>query len=231
MSYRVPKAFLVDMDGTMIDTEKFWVQSEAETAQKYGKVMPHELSIELIGVSVAHSGQVIVDALGLDITVDEFVEDMINNVVRHMLSDELIWRPGAKELLKYANENKIPIVLVTSSYTRLASIFVDKAKEVDGKGFDFYIAGDKVQNPKPHPEPYLTAAEKLGVNIEECIILEDSNSGINAGKASGGKTIAIPFMSKLEPIEGISWINSITELTPEIMDRVLSGELVDLTSK
>ncbi|QPK93696.1 HAD family phosphatase [Actinomyces sp. zg-332] len=230
MSYKNPQAFLVDMDGTMVDSEKFWVKSEAEVVSRYGKVMPEELSLKLIGTSAKQLGKTIVEYLDIDVDSDRITEEIIECVENKMLSESLEWRPGAKELLIYANKNEIPIVLVTSSHSRLAKIFVEKAKKIDGKGFNFYIAGDHVQYPKPNPQPYEIAAEKLGVDISQCIILEDSNSGIKAGASSGGRTVAIPFMGKLEHIENISWVKSIKDLTPERIDIILSGENIDLLS-
>ena len=89
MEYKKPQAFLVDMDGTMIDTEKFWIQSEKDVAQKYGKVMPEDLSLELVGTAVSYSGQLIVETLNIDVDHRIFTQEIIDNVVKYMSEDEI----------------------------------------------------------------------------------------------------------------------------------------------
>lgn len=229
MNYKLPEAFLVDMDGTMLDTEKYWMSAEEEVVAKYGKELSHELALEFVGTDIAVSAQIMIDRLGIEgVSVQELVDQISTKVNEKFRSEPLPWREGAVELIKFANKNGVPIALVTSSYSTMAGIFTEEAKKVDGTGFRFFVAGDQVDRLKPDPQPYQMAAQRLGVNIENCIIIEDSNAGTQAAIASKAHVIAIPFMTALKDYKGISWLNSINELTPELIDRILDGENVNL---
>ena len=100
------------------------------------------------------------------------------------------WRPGARELIAELRAEGIPIALVTMSIRRMA---LQVAAAIGDSVFDTIVAGDDVENPKPHPEPYLRAAERLGVAIGDSVALEDSEFGLVSAVASGAATIGIPL--------------------------------------
>lgn len=109
---------------------------------------------------------------------------------------EIPWRPGALELLDSLHDAGIPLALVTMSMRPLAE-HVAYAREESP--FDLIVTGDDVVNPKPHPEPYLLAAKLLGVEITECVAIEDSIPGLASAVASGATTVGIPAHIELPP--------------------------------
>jgi HAD superfamily hydrolase (TIGR01509 family) len=175
---RLPKAVLWDMDGTLIDSEPHWMRSERELAAKHDTVWSEEDGKALVGLSLTASSKIYKDKLGLEITSEEIIEEWTTSVTDG-LKQEIIWRPGAKELLKDLRRRGIKTALVTMSLRSMA------LQVVDAIDFD-------VIHGKPHAEPYLRAAELLGVNPGDCVAFEDSISGILSAEAAGTKAVGIP---------------------------------------
>ncbi|GAB4003105.1 hypothetical protein GCM10029992_43420 [Glycomyces albus] len=99
------------------------------------------------------------------------------------------WKPGARELLLEARAAGLPTALVTSTPRELSDLIID---QIGPDNFHITICGDEVEEKKPHPEPYLTAAAKLGVDITRSVVLEDSLSGVGSALAAGAVTLAVP---------------------------------------
>ena len=102
---------------------------------------------------------------------------------------EVPWRPGARELLADVRANQIPTALVTMSWRRFAMEVVDA---LPAGAFDVSVVGDDVERGKPHPDPYLLAAERLGVDITRCLAIEDSPTGVASALAAGATVLAVP---------------------------------------
>lgn len=188
-----PAAVLWDMDGTLVDSEHYWLSSEQELAASAGKIWTEQDGINMIGMSLYDSSRLIKQKLGLDIEAEEIIDRLTNSVISK-LDKSLPWRPGAKELLLAVREAGIPTALVTMSMRRNADAVVAR---MGFDAFDLIIAGDQVDHGKPHPEPYLKAAEKLGVNISDCIAFEDSISGLHSAEASGAIAIGVPNLVQI----------------------------------
>jgi HAD superfamily hydrolase (TIGR01509 family) len=188
-----PAAVLWDMDGTIVDSEHYWLSSEQELAASAGKIWTEQDGINMIGMSLYDSSRLIKQKLDLELETDEIIERLTNSVISK-LDRSLPWRPGAKELLKAVRDAGIPTALVTMSMRRNADAVVAR---MGFDAFDEIIAGDQVVHGKPHPEPYLKAAEKLGVNIEHCIAFEDSISGLHSAEASGAIAIGVPNLVQI----------------------------------
>jgi HAD superfamily hydrolase (TIGR01509 family) len=120
--------------------------------------------------------------------------------------------PGALELLKDLHTNNIPTALVSAS----PRVLVDSVlKGVSEHTFSFSLSADDVTNPKPDPEAYLKAAEKFQVDIRNCLIFEDSPTGVRAATSSGAFTIAVPHFVDIEPRDRLRVISSLGELNYE----------------
>jgi HAD superfamily hydrolase (TIGR01509 family) len=118
--------------------------------------------------------------------------------------------PGALELLSDFQKNNIPTALVSAS----PRVLVDSVlKSIPEHSFGFSLSADDVRNPKPDPEAYLLAADKLNVDIKNCLILEDSLTGVQAATSSGAITIAVPHFVKVEPRDRLRVISSLRELS------------------
>ena len=188
-----PAAVLFDMDGTLIDSEHHWLSSEQELAASWGASWTSDDGEALIGVSLYQSTQLIKEKLGIDLTPGE-ISEILTDAVMQKLDAEIVWRPGVLELMADLKANGVKTALVTMSMRRMA---LRVAAKLPVGAFDVVVAGDDVTNGKPHPEPYLLAAEQLGVDINDCIAFEDSVTGLTSAEASGAIAIGIPNIVRL----------------------------------
>jgi HAD superfamily hydrolase (TIGR01509 family) len=181
------QAVLWDMDGTLVDTEPYWIATEFAMAEKYGATWSQAHALQLVGNDLVESGRYIKDVMGLDLSPDEIVEELLDGVVTQV--DQAVpWRPGAVELLDSLRAAGVRCGLVTMSYARfVAPILAHLPPET----FRVVVTGEQVTRGKPHPEPYLTAAAALGVPPEECVAIEDSNTGAKSAEAAGCTVLVV----------------------------------------
>jgi HAD superfamily hydrolase (TIGR01509 family) len=188
-----PAAVLWDMDGTLVDSEPYWQESQIRLVAEHGGTWSREDGDSLIGSGLWHSARVLQEH-GVDLSEDAIIDRMTNDVLDHM-REHMPWRPGARELLQSLRDENVPTALVTMSIRRMADFI---AAALDFSAFDFVVAGDEVEHAKPHPEAYLRAAELLGVNIADCVAIEDSPTGIASALASGATTIGVEHHAPLD---------------------------------
>lgn len=195
-------AVLFDMDGTIIDSEHYWLSSEQQLASSVGATWTEQDGINLIGMSLYDSTRLIKQKLGLPDEPEVIIDKLTNSVIAQ-LEGELPWRPGALELITELKAKGVKTALVTMSMRRMALAVADRAP---AGSFDLVVAGDDVTHGKPHPEPYLKAAALLGVDIRDCIAFEDSISGLHSAEASGAIAVGVPNIVNLpEKPERIIW--------------------------
>lgn len=185
---RALQAVLWDMDGTLVDTEPVWIAAEYALAARHGATWSDEHALDLVGRDLVTSGGYIRDHMGLEMTPEQVVETLLDHVVG-AVRDEVEWRPGARELLAEQRSAGVPAALVTMSYRRLADAVVEA---LPPGTFGAVVVGDEVGNGKPHPEPYLTAARRLGVHPARCVAIEDSPPGAESAQAAGCHVLAVP---------------------------------------
>lgn len=217
----LPAAVLWDMDGTLINTEPLWIAGETALVTAHGGVWTHEDGLGLVGNPMAVTAQTLADR-GVDLPLDEIV-DFLNARVAAGVAASTPWQPGARELLDALVAAGVPMALVTSSYRVLSEPFAAVAG-----CFDVVVSGDTVTNAKPDPEPYLAAAELLGVPVERCVAVEDSRSGITSALASGARTVGVEVFQPVEPRPGLVRVADLTELSVERLARIAAG--ADLVS-
>lgn len=191
---RKPSAVLWDMDGTLVDTEPYWMAAETALVESFGGSWSHEDALELVGSGLLDSA-VILQRAGVAMEAQAIVDHLTDAVQDSLRTSGVPFRPGARELLRDLRSAGIPTGLVTMSLRRMALSVVDL---IDFEAFDLVVAGDDVDNPKPHPEPYLQAAALLDVDITDVIVIEDSPTGVRAGLASGALTLAVPHIVPLD---------------------------------
>jgi HAD superfamily hydrolase (TIGR01509 family) len=169
------------MDGTLVDTEPYWIATESAMAEKYGATWSEADAMHLVGSDLLDSGRYIKKVMGLDLTPEEIVDELLDGVVAHV-EQSVPWRPGALDLLTSLAEAGVRCGLVTMSYQRfVAPILAHLPPET----FRVVVTGEQVENGKPHPEPYLTAAAALGVPPQDCVAIEDSNTGAKSAEQAG----------------------------------------------
>ena len=184
---RLPAAVLWDMDGTIVDTEPYWMRAETELIESFGGSWSADDGLQLVGSGLLDAAAIIREA-GVDLPLPEIVDRLTDRVMA-LIAQEVPWRPGARELLGELRAAGVRTALVTMSLRRMALTVADA---LGSDAFDLVVAGDDVTRPKPHPEPYLPAAERLGVSIRDCIAIEDSEFGLVSAVSSGAATIGVP---------------------------------------
>ena len=191
---RKPAAVLWDMDGTLVNTEPYWMSVETELVESYGGTWTHDDAMQLIGSGLLESGRVLQQA-GVDLEPQEIVDLMTDRVAERLRTQGVPFRPGARELLADLRAQGIPTALVTMSLRRMA---LDVVAQIDFAAFDLVVAGDEVERPKPFPDPYLAAAAQLGIGIVDTVVIEDSPTGVTSGAASGAVTLGVPHIVSLD---------------------------------
>lgn len=183
-----PAAVLWDMDGTLVDTEPYWIEVETRFAAAHGRTWSTEQGLQLVGNSLPASGRYIQEALGISESPETIVDALLAGVVE-LVRDSVPWRPGALDLLADLKAAGVPTALVTMSYARL----VDPVLAALPPGLlEVVVTGDQVTYGKPHPEPYLKAAQALGVSATECLAIEDSDNGACSAESAGCTVLVVP---------------------------------------
>ena len=183
----LPAAVLWDMDGTLVDTEPYWIATEYAMAERYGGTWSQEQALSLVGNDLLSSGRVLKEAWDLPQSPAEVVEELLDGVVARV-EESVPWQPGAPELLASLREAGVPCALVTMSYERFVAPIL---RHLPPETFRVIVTGDKVEQGKPHPEPYLTAAASLGLEPQDCVAIEDSNTGAKSAEAAGCSVLVV----------------------------------------
>ncbi|WP_255305171.1 HAD family phosphatase [Microbacterium sp. 3J1] len=213
---RQPRAILWDMDGTLVDTEPYWMAAESALVESFGGTWTDEDALQLVGNGLIDSAIILQNA-GVDMEADAIVSLLTDGVQKALRTQGVPFRPGARELLQDLKRAGIPTGLVTMSLRRMALGVVDL---IEFDAFDIVVAGDDVANPKPHPEPYLHAAALLDIDIADAVVIEDSPTGLRAGIASGAVALGVPHIVSLDGVGA-------HELWPTLKDRG-AADLIDL---
>jgi HAD superfamily hydrolase (TIGR01509 family) len=194
---RLPAGVLWDMDGTLVDTEPYWIECEYALVEAYGGTWSDELAHAQVGNDLIETGRALAQHGGVQLDPAEIVERLLDGVVERVRA-HLPWRPGAQGLLEELHALRVPCALVTMSWRRFAEAVVDT---VPGR-FAAVVTGDEVERPKPFPDPYLVAARLLGADPADCVAIEDSPKGVASAVAAGVPTLAVQNFVPLEPGPG-----------------------------
>ncbi len=219
MSSRWPAAVLCDMDGTLVDTEPYWIAEEFALVHAHGRAWSHEHAMHLVGLALLESAAYIKSVAELPLTPPEIVDRLVAGVGAR-LAERIPWRPGAEQLVRRLRAAEVPLALVTMSYRALTDVFETAA--APGL-FDVVVTGDQVRRGKPDPEPYLRAAELLGVRPGDCVALEDSESGARSAVAAGVPTIVVPSVKPVPRIPGSVQIPTLAGLDAADVMRVVEA--------
>ena len=184
------KAVFFDMDGLIFDTETLGLQLSVELAKKHNIDISKEEWLSTIGITEKKGAEMLSHKFPKNYTYWHLHDDRAMVMKNHMENQGIPIKKGAEELLLYLKEGNIPTALVTSSSRKVVDRYF--ALTSFNGYFDKVVTGDLVTNSKPHPEIYLLAAKKLGVDPRKGIALEDSYNGLKAAKGAGMLTIMVP---------------------------------------
>ena len=208
---QLPRAVLWDMDGTLVDTEPYWMAAETPLVESFGGTWTHEQALTLVGSGLEDSARILQSA-GVDMGVTEIIDHLTEEVRRQLVTLGVPFRPGAQELLRSLREAGVPTALVTMSMRRMAE---DVVSLIDFPSFDLIVAGDDVQRPKPHPDAYLKASAELGVDPAHAVALEDSPTGLRAALSAGTVAVGIPHLVVLDDAGADEFWPSLSGRTPD----------------
>ncbi len=184
----LPTAVLWDMDGTLVETEPYWIEAEYELVAEHGGSWSDEHAMALVGNDLIDSGRYIREHAGIDVEPADIVEQLLDKVTAR-IQRAVPWRPGAVELLADLRRHGVRCALVTMSYRRFAAPVLEA---LPSGTFEVVVTGDSVSQGKPHPEPYRKAAAVLGIDPTEAVAIEDSNTGVRSAEAAGCLVLAVP---------------------------------------
>jgi HAD superfamily hydrolase (TIGR01509 family) len=207
------------MDGTLVDTEPYWIECEYELVESFGGTWSEHHAHAIVGFDLRDSARYILEHSPVDLPVDDVVNRLLDGVIARVRR-RVPWRPGARELLADLRRAQVPCALVTMSWRRFADAVIDA---LPPGSFAAVVTGDDVGNGKPHPEPYLTAASHLGVEPAQCVAIEDSPTGVRSAVAAGCLVYAVPNVVDVPPNRGHTRIDSLLHLDLRTMDAAMAA--------
>ncbi|WP_372352051.1 HAD-IA family hydrolase [Streptomyces sp. KL116D] len=189
------QAVLLDMDGTLVDTEGFWWDAEVAVFAELGHALDDAWRQIVVGGPMTRSAGFLIEATGADITLPELTV-LLNDGFERRISRSLPLMPGAARLLAELAAQNVPTALVSASHRRIIDRILDS---LGAHNFHLTVAGDEVSRTKPHPDPYLLAASRLGAEPGRCAVIEDTATGVAAAEAAGCQVVAVPSVAPIAP--------------------------------
>ncbi|MFG2599752.1 HAD family hydrolase [Streptomyces sp. NPDC048462] len=213
------QAVLLDMDGTLVDTEGFWWDVETEVFADLGHTLEESWREVVVGGPMTRSAGYLIEATGADITLPE-VTVLLNDRFEKRIGLGVPLMPGAARLLAELGRHRIPTALVSASHRRIIDRVLDS---VGHHHFALTVAGDEVTRTKPHPEPYLAAAAGFGADPRFCAVIEDTATGVAAAEAAGCRVVAVPSVSPIAPAPGRVVVSSLEEVDLAFLRGLVTG--------
>ncbi|WP_030778764.1 HAD family hydrolase [Streptomyces sp. NRRL S-920] len=202
------QAVLLDMDGTLVDTEGFWWDTEVEVFARLGHTLDEAWRDVVVGGPMTRSAGFLIDSTGADITVGELTV-LLNDGFEDRIGRTLPLMPGAARLLAELAAHGVPMALVSASHRRIIDRIL---ASIGAHHFELTVAGDEVARTKPHPDPYLIAAAGLGADPARCAVIEDTATGVAAAEAAGCRVVAVPSVAPIPPAAGRTVVPSLEDV-------------------
>lgn len=212
------KAVIFDMDGVLFNIEEIYLDIWTKVFDKYGYKMTKEIYCEVIGTGRENVKKVFMKEFGEDIPIEEMYKEK-DEILAKELEKHIPIKEGAYELLKHLKNKNYKLALATSASKERMEKQLNKADFTNL--FDEVVCREDVKETKPNPEIFLKAAEKLGIEPEECIVIEDSLAGVKAAYKGNMLPIHVVDLKELDKeIEKYSYksFSDLIEIKKEIFN-------------
>ncbi|MEV8316939.1 HAD family phosphatase [Streptomyces sp. NPDC059900] len=214
------QAVLLDMDGTLVDTEGFWWDAEVAVFAALGHSLDEAWRDVVVGGPMTRSAGFLIESTGADITVPELTV-LLNEGFEDRIGRALPLMPGAARLLAELAAHEVPMALVSASHRRI----IDRVLESIGSHhFALTVAGDEVSRTKPHPDPYLLAAAGVGAEPARCAVIEDTATGVAAAEAAGCRVVAVPSVAPIAPAAGRTIVPTLEHVNLPFLQGLMAGK-------
>lgn len=202
-------AVLLDLDGTLVDTEGLWWAAESAVFAGLGHVLDEAHRKVVVGGPMARSVGHLLAVTGATATLAELML-AINIQFEQLVARGAPLMPGARRLLTELSAHGVPTALVSASHRRTIDVML---RSLGAEHFAFTLAGDEIARTKPHPDPYLAAAARIGADPARCVVVEDTLTGVASAEAAGCRVVAVPSVVPIPPAPGRTVVRSLEELT------------------
>ena len=182
------KAVLFDLDGTLVDSMWMWKDIDVEYLGRYGRALPPELQKEIEGMSFSETAVYFKERFGLNQSLEAIKAEWIE-MAKEKYAHEVPMKPGALSFLRYLKEHGIHSGIATSNSRELLNAVMESLKL--GQYIDCAMTSCEAGAGKPAPDIYLKVADRLGASPADCLVFEDTPSGIQAGIRAGSRVCAM----------------------------------------
>jgi len=202
------QAVLLDMDGTLVETEELWWEAESGLLADLGHPLDERERKVVVGGPMDRVVDHLLAVTGLDLSPRR-LGPMINDRFVELIAQGAPLRAGAKALLEELTAAGVPTALVSASHRETIELML---RSLGAHHFRVTVAGDEIERTKPWPDPYLEAARRLGVDPAACAVVEDSPTGVHSAEAAGCRVVAVPSVAEILPAPGRLVRGSLTEV-------------------
>ncbi|MFD2091380.1 HAD family hydrolase [Blastococcus deserti] len=219
------RAVLFDMDGTLVETEQYWGEAMFELAAALGGRMSPGARAATVGSSMRRSMAILHADLGVVRTEEQLLADArwVEERTAQLMAGGISWCPGARELLTEVRAAGLRAAVVTTTPRRVAEFVLATIRaDLGGDPFDVTVCGDEVPARKPDPAPYRRAMAALDVGPGECVVIEDSQSGIAAGLAAGAAVLGVPNVQDVAPAARLTLRKSLVDVDVPVLAGLLA---------
>lgn len=184
------KAVIFDMDGLMLDSERLAMQSLKRAGASIGLDFTEAMLVGCIGLNAESANIFLTRSLGHPLPQAALSAAFDAEYKMALERDGIRIKAGLIELLEFLRNAKMRLAVVTSTATAVAEHKLSRVGVIHY--FEFIVGGDAVTRGKPAPDPYLLAATRLGMDVSQCLALEDSDNGVRSALAANMKVIIVP---------------------------------------
>lgn len=201
------KAVIFDMDGVLVDSQPYHFKADIDTMAEYGVIKDQKFYESFAGTLTADRMRTLKEMFGLDVPVEEMTIKRENMILDIMGKEDIKPVSGIPEFLRSIEEKGLTTAVASSSDYKLINLILDRLKIA--KYFDSVTSGSDVKRGKPSPDVFLLAAERIGIEPAECLVVEDSENGVKAAKAAGMK--ALGYINPTSGKQDLSLADFITD--------------------